>query len=575
MSDRARRFPTACASALLAVLALAVAAGAQVETKDQRACTAAMDKALAGGAAAASRGFDVCVRGAAKGSLPAGTDVLSCAAADPGGKVGKAAARAAATFEAKCTGTSRRPPGAPKLPPYGVTDAAGVSAAANAASTDIVHDLLGADLDLAVLLESAGKDAARCQQLAAREASACAATRFREFDRCVRAGLANETAPFDDAADLAGCFGADPKGAIAKRCERTATARLTKRCTAKGVDLAAALPACGAGDAAGAAACLDRAAACRSCRAVAEAGDLPLDCDLADDGAANESCVAPLGQLTCPFDPDSSFFLESNTIFFGGTLEGSVTMTCGAYDPAAGTAPCECELGAVAPVETAGGLWACVSPAAGCAPGAISCSGGPSLDARIDADHDVGACTGNADCAAQCATSCGAAGTSVWDSGCEGFCDGGPADGSACTAEAECPGGFCTGAPNVGHGNVCQCQCLDLAGAPSRPGGLRCNLGARIRIEAALPCDGTDVLVDIGDRCLPLSTEGMQATLVDRDHVAGESLPAGVDVFGGQPVSCAALRESGPAGMLLYSTANAFDVPIAGDAYLVLGLGCD
>ena len=52
-------------------------------------------------------------------------------------------------------------------------------------------------------------------------------------------------------------------------------------------------------------------------------------------------------------------------------------------------------------------------------------------------------------------------------------------------------------------------------------------------------------------------------------------LPSGVSVFDGVPVSCETLSESGPAGMLLFSTANAFDVPLTGDSYLVFGLGCE
>ncbi|HVH05245.1 MAG TPA: hypothetical protein VNE71_04510 [Myxococcota bacterium] len=573
MQGRRLRPRASTAALLAALIGAAGSARAQVQTPDQRACTSAMNGALAGVAAAATRGVGSCVRAASRATLPAGTGIETCAAGDP--KLEKAAARAGAAYDARCAGEGKRPPGSPKRPPYGVTDAAVVGATGGAAAADLARDLLGADLDLAVLLESAGKDAARCQQLAAREASACAAARLREFGRCVRAGLKDGSAPFDGAADLAGCFGADPKGAVAKRCEQTPASRLAKRCTAKGVDLAQALPACNAADAAGAVACLDRAAACRACRAVADAGSLEIDCDLADDGAANASCAVPLGTLACPFDPDSSFFLESDSIFFGGTLTGSVAITCGAPDPGSGVAPCTCDLEDVAPIETAGGLWACVSPAAGCAPGAIACDGGPSRDARIDADHDVGVCTGNADCAAQCGAHCGAAAAAVWDSGCEGFCEGGSADGTACAVESDCPGGACNGIPNLAHGNVCGCQCLDLAGAPSTPGGLRCNLGARIRIEAALPCDGVDVLSDTGDRCLPLTTETTQATLVDRDHEPGETLPSGVDVFSGTPVGCDALRADGPAGMLLFSTANAFDVPLAGDAYLVFALGCD
>jgi hypothetical protein len=550
---------------------------AQVQTPDQRACSAAMDKALAGVSAATTRGLASCVRDASRAKLAPGTGVEACAAADPGGKVAKALGRTESSFDAKCVGNGNRPPGSPKLPPYGVTGVAAVNAEAAGGGLALVHDLLGDELDPAVLLEAAGKDAARCQQLAVGEAGACHAARLRAYDRCKKAGLKRQTAPFDDAADLAGCFGDDPKGAIAKRCTTAMEAKLRKACEAKGVDLAGALPGCGAGGVAATRACIDRAAACRACETVAAAEGVELDCDLEDDGAANASCgVTGIGSLSCPLDPDTSgFFLESDTVFFGDVLAGSITLDCGAVDASTGVAGCDCAIDAIAPIETAGGQWACISPVAGCPTGAIACNGGPSLDATITADHDIGTCTDNGSCAADCAAHCFASGTSIWDSGCEGFCEGGSADGNACTADAQCPGGSCNGVVGAGHGNVCQCQCLGLDGAPSVAGGLRCNLGARIRIEEALPCDGTDVFYDTGDRCLPLTTQASQATLVDRDHIAGEILPSGVSVFDGVPVSCATLSESGPAGMLLFSTVNTFDVPLTGDSYLVFGLGCE
>jgi hypothetical protein len=546
---------------------LAPPARAQVQTPAQRKCTGAIDKALAGVSAAAARGHTACLRDASRGALPQGSDLLACAEADAGGKLAKAIARTGAAFAGKCAGA---------LPPYGVTDAGNVGSAAADAAPALLYDLLGETIDAAVLAEAAGKPAAKCQQLAVRETQACQATVLRELDRCKRAGLKNKTAPFDDADDLAACFGADPKGAIAKRCGSGLEAKLRKSCEAKGVDLAAALPGCGAAGVAETRACLDRAATCRACLTAADAGALPIDCDLADDATANASCGAvPVGALACPFDPESSFFLESDSIFYGGTLAGSVTMDCGTVDPATGTAACSCALGAVDPVEIAGGRWVCVSPVAGCPAGTLACDGGPSLDALIAADHDIGACTSNTDCATQCGAQCAAAGSSVWHSGCEGFCAGGTADGTECSSGADCPGGSCNGMIAGAHGNVCQCQCLDLAGEPSRPGGLRCHLGARIRIENDLPCDGADVVVDTGDRCLPLTTEGSQATLVDRDLEPGETLPPGIDLFSGLPVACETLRESGPAGMLLFSTGNTFDVPLAGDSYLVFGLACD
>ncbi|MEW6269738.1 MAG: hypothetical protein AB1689_10635, partial [Thermodesulfobacteriota bacterium] len=76
-------------------------------------------------------------------------------------------------------------------------------------------------------------------------------------------------------------------------------------------------------------------------------------------------------------------------------------------------------------------------------------------------------------------------------------------------------------------------------------------------------------------RCLPVTTEGASASLADQDHVAGRMLPGGSDEIGGQALACEVLRTAGASGVVLVSAANAFDVPLAGDVYLLLALGCE
>lgn len=568
----------------LVVLAAGTAA-AQPQTKDQRACTGAMNGALAAVASAAAADVVGCIQDGSKGKLA--TSVDACALADRKGKVAKATDKAGDAFAKRCTGTSRVPAGAPRKPPYGVSDAATVDAAALDGGRAPFHDVLGADIDGAVLREASGKAAARCQQRVVADLRGCAATLLREFNACKKSGLARKASPFDDAADLAACFGADPKGKIARRCDRRVEVRpgkldldslrkgLATRCSVPGVDLTAALPGCAAADVEGAHACLERAARCRACLALRAGDALDLDCDLLDDETDNESCVPPLGTFTCELDPDSSFLFESRAGFLGGTLAGSVEIACGAVDASTGTAACACSLGDVAPVEVPGTGWACMTPAGSCAAGTIDCDGGSALDFAISADHDIGACTGNADCAAQCGTACTAAGAATWDSGCEGFCEGGASDGAACTSAAQCPGGACNGVAGGAHGNVCQCQCIDRTGGTSVAGGLRCDLGVHLRVESALPCDGADVLLDVGERCLPFTTEGAQASLTDQDHVAGDDLPHGTDELGGAALSCDTLRSAGTSGLLTVSAANAFDVRLAGDVYLIVGLACE
>lgn len=468
----------------------------------------------------------------------------------------------------------------PRTPTYGPRDPDAVLRAATDEPRALLRDVLGADLEAAVRREADGRDAARCRQQVARSVQGCHATLLRELDACKRRGLARKNAPFDDAADLASCFGADPKGMIAKRCDRRIEKRpgrfildplrraLETRCVARGVDLGEILPACAAATVEEAHACLERAARCRACLAV-EASDA------LDDGVANASCASPLGSLACTLDDETGFFFESSAGFLGGGLAGTLEVACGTPDAASGTAPCTCGLAALSPVEVPGRGWACASPVDGCPAGTIDCDGGTSLDLAISADHDVGTCTGNASCAAQCATSCAASGADVWDSGCEGFCEGGASDGGACAGDAQCPGGRCNGVAGGGHGNVCQCQRIELTSGGSGPGGLRCNLGLRLRVEAALPCDGADVLLDLGDRCLPLTTESAQASLVDQDHVPGRQLPNGSDVIAGQALGCDALHAGSASGLVLVSAANAFDVPLAGDVYVLFALGCE
>lgn len=558
-------------------------ARAQPQSADQQRCTNAMNLDLLRTTSAIGGEVLGCLRDAGAGTAPG---VEACSVADADEKLAKARDRTASDFGKRCTGVSRRPPNLPKLPPYGATDADTVNAAA-AGAYDLFHDVLGIDLDRATIDAEADAAGAACQRLVAKELRACQAATLREFNRCKKLGLAADDAPFDSAADLASCFGADPKGKIAKRCDlrdEIAPGRfevdalrkqLAKKCVAKGVDLARAFPGCGSGDAEDTHACLARAVDCRACLALDRADGLGLDCDLVDDGLANASCAPPIGGHACAFDSESGFFFESRAGFLGGGLAGRVQIDCGSVDAATGSAPCRCELEDVAPVEVPGVGWTCLSAVAGCASGETSCTGATSLDFLLSADHDVGACTGNEACAAQCAAVCGASEAEVWDSGCEGFCEGGAADGASCASDAACGGGRCNGVAGGAHGNVCQCQCIDRIGAPSTPGGLRCEIGTRIRIESALPCDGADVLLDLGDRCLPITTETAQATLVDRDHVAGAMLPSGIDILGGSPVTCETLQSQGAAGTVFISAANAFDVPRAGDVYLIFGLGCE
>lgn len=158
------------------------------------------------------------------------------------------------------------------------------------------------------------------------------------------------------------------------------------------------------------------------------------------------------------------------------------------------------------------------------------CSG---IDVNVVSNHIIGDCTGNDDCVAQCETYCADLGLEpIVGFGCEGFCDGGDFDGEPCVLDTDCTNGSCNGADQVPFGNVCECQCADTA-APPPPaeGAISCSLGSNIVVETAAPCDGADVLITVGTRCIPLTTERAEAVLLRANGYIcwGTDEPCGTD----------------------------------------------
>lgn len=579
---RAARFAHAVSTLSVALL-VAAAAQAQLQTKDQRKCTAALDGVFAQIAAAAGKHAVACIKRGAKGTLAGSID--ACVDGDPDRKLTKLFFAGEKKFDKLCTGASSKPPMLPKLPPYGVTEVPTASAAAADASRAIVRDVFGDALEAAIVRESADKDAAKCQQGIANRAAKCAAAHVRGFNACRAAGLERATAPFDDAGDLVSCLGDDPKGTIAKQCDLSGgkvdgiRKTLDKKCRAKDVSLSAALPGCASDDVEAAHACVNAAARCRVCLGLNRAGDLAGDCDAFDDGAANESCVAPfvVGRHECTLSEETAAFtLETAAFYDLSTLTGSLEVDCGAVDPATGRAACTCSLLHLDPVPIVPGLGvACVNPAAGCPAGEISCSGGALYNSAITAEHNIGSCTGNGDCAQQCAIRCATASSVPFDTACEGFCRGGAGAGAACTADAGCAGGTCNGLDGAPHGNACQCSCVDVAGDLSPPGGMHCNLGIDVVVEMAAPCGDGDVLFRVGERCVPLTTEIAQAVIVGANNDADQQIPEGLEINGGLPLTCPDLAANGTSGLFLVSAVNALDIELAGDIAFTFLLGCE
>jgi glucose/arabinose dehydrogenase len=242
-----------------------------------RACILGLNGRFAKLAKARAGQLARCVSRAAAGKLPGGPE--ACAAADDP-KVQKQAAKTLAVEAAECE----------LLPPFGATSAATVNAAAAGAELDLLHDVLGDDLDAAVVAKATDAAGARCQAKVAAQLQRCQGQRVKEFLRCKKAGLRDGTV--EDDASLAACLGADPKGKVAGQCDDATGALASKvlPSACAGVALDTRFPGCGAADAAGLAACAERAGRCRACLALDAADGLGTDCDAFDDGQSNASC---------------------------------------------------------------------------------------------------------------------------------------------------------------------------------------------------------------------------------------------------------------------------------------------
>jgi hypothetical protein len=558
---------------------------AQVQSKDQSKCTMAMNKSLVKIFAAQGKKAGKCMQGAAKGVL-VGT-VEDCLAGVAGDKVDKASVKTQEKFDKLCTGTTNNDP-TPRLPPYGVSDAPSVNLAASAEPLESIRSVFGDDLAALFVDADTDKDGTKCKLGVAKGLTKCADALIKAFLKCKAAGLKDETTPIDGADDLEACLGDDPKGLIAKRCDLMEEKKPGKfkldgirkalaKCEDEAVDLAAALPGCAPGDADAAHACAMSSARCHVCEALNRADDLAVDCDAFDDGMS-ASCGGPvIGRHQCAIDPASSGFLFDTSIFADiFPLDGTIDIDCGAVDPLSGRAPCTCNAANITPFPIIGGAgFACVGSSSGCPDGEITCNGGDLFNGTMTSDHNIGACTSNADCAAQCQATCSTATADVFDSGCEGFCRGGLNDDQPCSDDGGCPDGTCNGLDNTAHGNICQCECLDTSGDPALPGALRCSLGIVIDVELALPCDGSDILFSVGERCVPFTTETTTGMILDADNVPNAEIPAAAqNIFTGIPVACPDLMANGASGMSLTSEVNVFDVEIAGDIAFHFVLEC-
>ena len=159
--------------------------------------------------------------------------------------------------------------------------------------------------------------------------------------------------------------------------------------------------------------------------------------------------------------------------------------------------------------------------------------------------------------------------------GCEGICQGGANEDLACSDDTECPGGNCPGrdAPNHNVLGTCQCSCGSETGGTANAGSLKCNLGATITVETALPCDAADIIIDVGQTCIPITTGTASGSINNYNFGGGTKVTAastGVPTPG-----CVDLETSITTGTKLVGVVNFLDNSVLGDLDVTVSFTCE
>ena len=251
------------------------------QTSAQQRCINELNQRGAGVWRAAAREARACVSNLARGRDTG--SLAACLRTDPRGRIGRAEARTVQGEARRCT--------VPR-PTFGATEAALVNQAARDQHIGDFEDVFGVDGVSNIVLSSADRAAARCQGEVARALQRTQDRATAETNRAKRDAIGGRRgAPqAENGADLAAALEAAFAGDRLEREAARAAARIARRCD--GADLAALFP----GDAVvtngvqSVADSVDARARCRVCLYLNAADGLSLDCDVVDNGGADESC---------------------------------------------------------------------------------------------------------------------------------------------------------------------------------------------------------------------------------------------------------------------------------------------
>jgi hypothetical protein len=548
---RTSRVMSVVAASTLALLIGSSAFG-QVQGKGQAKCINTLNKDTCKVAATAGKNNSGCVKNATKG-----TPSATCVPNDGSGKVAGTQAKTTAD-ETKnlCTTTN--------APNFGYGGASTGNTAAQDAEVNLFSDTYGSTDTTGVI--STDKTIGKCQSGATKDLEKLIATKWKTYLKCKKTALATAT----DATALAACAASVQADAKVTGTITKLGADIGKNCSA--VTIATAFPgSCSASTAMNLNTCLDQRAECRFCEALNSIDGLGINCDLFDDATANGSCGIPVHKCTLSGGIANSYVNIYSAAF---PVPISFNTSGSSIDVGGKGTAAKCAVQNFNPINIIAIGYVCIQPGGNCPNGTRYCGpgapgSGPPLGVDSLADGNVGTCTGNADCQAQCNTKCPmeyGAGFAPLSAQCTGFCTQGAQ--MACTTDAQCNSagqGSCNGPDNPGvNAGICQCACQNLAAfGGSDPGDLQCNLSAALTVESAPPCNGTDVIINVGNSCIPVGSQRGHGRIDDGNFTGGSTVPGAMpgpnaNDQTGSPEACATMDTSVTTGFAGVGVVNFF-----------------
>ncbi|MGH3054867.1 MAG: hypothetical protein ACRDL7_07800, partial [Gaiellaceae bacterium] len=248
-----------------------------------------------------------CVKSAGKGTV---ANAQACLTTDSTSKVFAAEMHTMNHQATKCV-----PP-----PDFGFAGANAVNAAAHDESVALVADIFGTNLSFAAIGCAADKAGCTCQAAVSTDYQKIAAAKFSEFVKCTSAALKQGATDRETLADcvMPNGIAADAKGKVGKAVAKLAT-DIIRKCRSN------VLPGrCSNASVADLSGCVDTLVECRVCRTINAMANLDVDCDLFDDGLANETCEAA---ITCGQTVEATLDTGDTQLFGDGTFTDAYTFT--------------------------------------------------------------------------------------------------------------------------------------------------------------------------------------------------------------------------------------------------------